>query len=217
MAATNTRARARCGANGSKRRSFLSKLRLFRRRDDGSAAVEFALLALPFFALVMFTFELGLGFVANKVLEIGTDTVARQIRVGQLQLRAFDPDTAGDEEAAQREGMAEFREALCDQATMTIFFDCSKLLIDVQMIATWANAPGNPGRDETTDSEGNVKLGSISSSGFNFAPGGRQSINVVRVFYEWPTIMNFNDSESYAWVDDKRLMMATAAFVNEPF
>ena len=44
----------------------------FIRRKDGSAAVEFALVAAPFFALIFAVFEIGYAFLAQQVLQTAT-------------------------------------------------------------------------------------------------------------------------------------------------
>ena len=64
-------------------------LRRFRRNRRGSAAVEFALVAPVFFALLFAIIETALVFFAGQVLETITQDSARQILTGQAQTAAF--------------------------------------------------------------------------------------------------------------------------------
>ena len=57
----------------------------FRRSSDGSAAIEFALLALPFFVLIFATIEAFIAFAGEQLLENAVDTMARQVRTGQAK------------------------------------------------------------------------------------------------------------------------------------
>jgi Flp pilus assembly protein TadG len=56
----------------------------FRKREDGAAAVEFALVALPFFALMFAVIELSIFFFASRYLEDQVFNVSRRILTGQI-------------------------------------------------------------------------------------------------------------------------------------
>jgi Flp pilus assembly pilin Flp len=56
----------------------------FGRRDDGAAAVEFALVALPFFALVVAVIELGIFYLASRFLEDGVFNASRKVLTQRL-------------------------------------------------------------------------------------------------------------------------------------
>jgi len=60
-------------------------LRRFRRNHRGSAAVEFALVAPMFVALLFAIIETALMFFASQVLETVTQDSARTIMTGQAQ------------------------------------------------------------------------------------------------------------------------------------
>lgn len=206
-------------ADRKPRRSLLSR---FRKAEEGTAAVEFAMVALPFFMLLGFIAELGISYFANKVLSFSVDNVSRQIRVG-----TFDLGVAAGADASTRK--AAFQAQLCNQFGMEIFFECDKLIVDVRTVASWADRPSDPAREEeATDDDGNVIFDSsgnpileesenLYEDNFDVAPGGRLTINVVRVYYDWPTLMDFNKSQSRTWMNGKRLMSSSSAFLNEPF
>lgn len=63
--------------------------RRFRRNGAGSAAVEFALVAPVFFALLFAIIETGIMFFASQVLETITQESARQVLTGQVQTAAL--------------------------------------------------------------------------------------------------------------------------------
>ena len=57
----------------------------------------------------------------------------------------------------------------------------------------------------------------ISVNNFSYQPGGPGDIVVVRLFYQWPvyvSLLGFNLSNM---TGGKRLLVATAAFRNEPY
>src|ERR1035441_3383872 len=70
--------------------SVRKALRRFRRSRRGSAAVEFALVAPLFFALLFAIIETALMFFASQVLETVTQDSARMILTGQAQTLLYD-------------------------------------------------------------------------------------------------------------------------------
>ena len=66
-------------------------LRRFRRNRRGTAAVEFALVAPIFFAVLFAIIELALTFFASQILETVTQDSARLIMTGQAQNAAYSP------------------------------------------------------------------------------------------------------------------------------
>jgi Flp pilus assembly protein TadG len=64
-----------------KTRRFLSR---FRRNENGGAAVEFALVAMPFIGLVVAIIELGIFFFASRHFEDGVFNASRQVMTQRL-------------------------------------------------------------------------------------------------------------------------------------
>ena len=58
------------------------------RRNDGAAAVEFALVAAPFLALVFAIMETAIVFFAGQALETAVADTSRLIMTGQAQTKA---------------------------------------------------------------------------------------------------------------------------------
>src|SRR5262249_28134914 len=90
---------------------FSKILRRFRSSQRGSAAVEFAMVALPFFGMLFAIFEFGLMFLAGQVLETVTQDSARLVYTNQAQASKFDATI--------------FKNDLCDRLS-GLLFDCQK-------------------------------------------------------------------------------------------
>src|ERR1700726_2423177 len=86
----------------------------FARREDGAAALEFAIVAAPFIALVLATVQTTLAFFAGQVLESAVADSSRQILTGSAQ-------NAGMSQSA-------FATAVCGK--VQALFNCSNLMID---------------------------------------------------------------------------------------
>ena len=101
----------------------ISRCKLFLKDERGANAVEFALLALPFFGLLLGVIQLGLIFLAGQSLEQAVDNAAREIRTGQTRTI----NTA----------VNIFRTNLCDD--IPIIMDCeNNLQVSVQSFASFA-------------------------------------------------------------------------------
>jgi Flp pilus assembly protein TadG len=167
-------------------------LRRFRRNRRGSAAVEFALVAPIFFAVLFAIIELALVFFASQMLETVTQDTSRLIMTGQAQNAAYT--------------QASFKDAVC--AKLTVMFDCvNGVSIDVQSYKQFS----------TVDIADPIDAGKNFVPPNNYLPGGPGDIVVVRLFYKWPlfvTGLGFNPANI---AGNKRLLTATAAFQNEPY
>jgi len=183
--------------------TFRKMLRRFRGNRRGSAAVEFALVAPVFFALLFAIIETAIMFFAGQVLETITQDSARTILTGRAQTGAVT--------ACQSSGAA----APCTQATFKAYvctqipalFDCNNLYIDVTSFSSFSTVT----LPSHIDASGNF------DTTMGYSPGGSGDIVVVRLFYQWPlfvTGLGYNISNV---TGNKRLLVATAAFKNEPY
>jgi Flp pilus assembly protein TadG len=166
-------------------------LRRFRRNRRGSAAVEFALVAPVFFALLFAIIETAIVFFAGQVLETITQNSARFVMTGQAQTAAYT--------------QAQFKTYVCGQ--IPALFTCANVYVDVESFSGFANVTLN----SQIDGSGNF----VNNMQYN--PGGPGDIVVVRLFYQWPlfvTGLGYNISNLSG---SKRLLTATAAFRNEPY
>jgi|SRR5215469_7934572 len=163
----------------------------FVRAKEGATAVEFAIVAAPFVALIIAILEVGVVFFAQQVLQTATNKAARLIMTGQAQNGNF---TA-----------AQFRQAVCNEATA--LFTCSSIYVNVQTYSSFTNiVMANP-----------VQNGQFAPSGLNYNPGGPGDIVVAQTFYQWPVFiapLAFNLANING---NKLLLVGTAAFRNEPY
>jgi Flp pilus assembly protein TadG len=168
-------------------------LRRFRRNRRGSAAVEFALVAPVFFALLFAIIETAIIFFAGQVLETITQNSARMVLTGQAQTAAYT--------------QSQFHDYVCSQ--IPALFNCNNLYVDVQ------SYPSGTFSSVSISTQIDASKNFINNMQYN--PGVAGQIVVVRLFYQWPlfvTGLGYNISNLSG---SMRLLSATAAFVNEPY
>jgi Flp pilus assembly protein TadG len=171
--------------------------RRFGRDDSGSAAVDFSLVAVPFFALFFAIVETGIVFFAGQVLETGIQDSGRLLFTHQAQ------DT----------GMTatQFKADLCNR--VSVLMNCTGVDIDVKYYPAGSTITIT----DPIDSGGNYDP---SGLGYTTAPAGSTGTIVARAFYQWPLIVtglgyniaNIGRNTS----NSKRLLAATTAFHVEP-
>jgi len=164
----------------------------FLRDSKGATAVEFALVAAPFLALIIALLQTFLVFFAQELLESVVRQSARLVMTGQVQ--------------SQNLSQTAFQQQVCNQ--VRIFFNCSGLMVDMRVANAWSTADTSL-LTPTYDGNGNV-------NNMQFNPGTAGDIVVLRVMYIWPVMLGplgFNLSNISS---GNRLIMASAAFQNEP-
>ena len=62
-----------------------------------------------------------------------------------------------------------------------------------------------------------TRNGNLKTTTFGYAPGGPGDIVVVRLMYQWPIYVSLLGFNLANMAGNKRLIMATAAFRNEPY
>ena len=171
----------------------------FRRNKKGSAAIEFAMVAAPFFLMLLAIFEFALMFFAGQVLETATQDAARLIFTNQAQAQGFKAD--------------DFKKALCTK--VALFFDCQNSVeVDVGVFSQFSAIPSQALASP-------IQNGKLQAN-FNYSDPPPGSTVIVRTFYKWPIFLsiggfnlaNFvggsNNSEGF------NLLTAVAAFRVEP-
>ena len=166
--------------------------RRFARRQDGAAAVEFALVALPFLALTFAIIETALVFFAGQTLEAAVAESARLIMTGQAQNANY---TAAD-----------FKTQVCNR--IAGLFDCNGgVYVDVKSYSTFgAISSAQPVTNNQFDA---------SKVGYSLAGPG--CIQVVSLYYQWPIYVSLLGNNLTNINGNRRLLVATAVFCNEPF
>ena len=137
----------------------ISCARRLAREEDGAAAVEFAMVAAPFLALVFAIMETAIVFFAGQALETAVADSARLIMTGQAQTQGF--------------SQTAFKNAVC--AKVYGLFDCQAgVKVDVKTYTQFSSVNlTNP-----VDQNGNL------IENFTYQPGGPGDIVVVRLYYQ---------------------------------
>lgn len=168
-------------------------VRLFIRDDKAATAVEFALLALPFFALIFGIIEVGLVFLVSTTLENAVAASGRQIRTGELQ-------SAGGTAAT-------FKNAICANMSWLGSSCATNLNVDVRTYTSFgAVTTPNP-----------VVNGAFQQNQMTFTPGVAGDIVVVRAYYQWTIFTPLLNAALVNLGSNKHLISATVAFRNEPY
>ncbi|HEY5280133.1 MAG TPA: TadE/TadG family type IV pilus assembly protein [Pseudolabrys sp.] len=166
--------------------------RRFARRQDGSAAVEFSLVALPFLALMFAIIETALVFFAGQTLEAAVADSARLIMTGQAQTANF--------------SAADFKTQVCNR--IAGLFDCTGgVYVDVKSYANFgAISSASPVTNNQFDP---TKVG--------YSLAGPGCIQVVSLYYQWPIYVSLLGDSLSNLSGNYRLLAASAVFKNEPY
>lgn len=162
-----------------------------KKNEDGSTAVEFALVGVPFVIMVIGIIEMALMFTTQSLLEASTSEAAREIRTGAVQ---------------QGGGESLFEDVLCDFAT--VFMDCNALQYQVVSVDSFQDAEDLP--DAEFDDEGDLQ-----DQGFD--AGGVSDVVMIRIAYKYPIktpmmqLMLTNNSDS------NRILLSTVVLQTEPY
>jgi len=170
--------------------------RCFVRRQDGAAAVEFALVALPFLALIFAIIETALVFFAGQTLEAAATESARLIMTGQAQAAGYNQSTFKSQ-------------VVCGYLQSGIsLFDCANgVEVDVKSYSTFAAINTTPP----------VNNGQLDTTNLAYTPGAAGDIVVVRLYYQWPIYLSLLSNSLANLNGSMRLLVATSVFRNEPF
>lgn len=165
----------------------------YARDNRGAAAVEFALIAAPFFFLIFGLLEVCMIFIMAAILDHGVANASRPLRTGVSQTAGMSAE--------------QFREMLCGE--LMGMMDCeNRLYFDVQTVSGFASTPsGSPLNS----------AGLIDDEDFGFNPGGPNDIIAVRVFYEWDLFTPVITAPLANMAGHRHLIQSNAVFRNEPF
>lgn len=167
-------------------------IRRFKDDRRGATAIEFSMLALPFFLCLFAIIETSISFTAGQVLADATDDMARGIRTGQI-----DPATMNQ---------AQFRDELCTRMEAMFPDGCPDLAFDVQQYASYSAVPKSYP----------IAGGRLNTAGFGYNPGGPGTINSMRVVYEWPVTIDVMKQYLANLEGGNILLFSTVTWRNEP-
>ncbi|MGB1077420.1 MAG: TadE/TadG family type IV pilus assembly protein [Bdellovibrionales bacterium] len=119
------------------------------KKEDGSTAIEFALIAIPFVFMLIGIIELSLYFATTSLIHGAAETAARLIRTGQVQQSLGDPQQM-------------FEDALCEHAAT--FVNCNDIQYEVITLANFGDFENYPPQ---YDDDGNLITSGFSAGGVN--------------------------------------------------
>lgn len=182
------------GPERPKKRRML--LRPFLRDKRGATAIEFAILALPFSALLFAILESCISFASQQLMANITDDIARRLRTGQIR------------EAEIQDNPEKLKKMICDQLDVVVTANCPGLDVDLQSFDSFDKIAAIRVKYLNKD---------LDTTGFKVDPGPAMSKNLLRVFYRWPVMTDFLKISMSNLDGGKVLHFASAAWQNEPF
>lgn len=165
--------------------------RVWARREDGATAVEFSMMALPYFMLTIGIIEISMMFASANLLEGAAGSASRLIRTGELQ------QSGGDTAAT-------FRDAVCEYAVALI--TCDDIVIEAQLMDSFSDYDSLAA---SYDVDGN-----LVSGGFDI--GGSSDRVLVRVGYNYDMMTPFI-GPLIAGADGTVSFLSTVVLQTEPY
>ncbi len=193
-----------------KSRKIKSRLARFfhktKTNTEGATAIEFAMLGIPFTALLFSIVELSVLFFMKSTVEHAMSEVSREIRTGEFQ------STGG--------GADEFKAAIC--AKMKGIGNCNRLRIDVVSSSTgkFSNLNLPPPIPQCTGTPSEIAACQAAppvmppSTYTNTASG---EVVIVRVQYVHPLAIPSALTQLANAQGNTHVITTTTAFKNEPF
>jgi Flp pilus assembly protein TadG len=160
----------------------------------GTTAVEFALVAPAFFALLIAIFEVTLFLFAQQTLQNAAVSAGRMIMTGQVQ-------NAGTTQSV-------FASDVCPMVSAV--FTCANLMINVQNYSDFSSANTS---EPTLTYNGN---GTVSNT-WAYDPGAPGQVMVVQLIYQWPIVGGPFGYVLSSLGNGTTEMMGVTAFRVEPY
>ena len=175
----------------------ISRRRLAKRMrthgKNGSAAIEFAMVAPVLFLFLFGIIETGIIFFAASMLQNATSDAARQIRTGQL---------SGTITAAQ------IRTAVCAEVDGLINDCTTGLQVDMRSYSNF----GAASYPSVTKADG-----SVDTTKLQVQSAADCSIVLLRTFYGWSIMTPLMTPLLQSGSSGKALLTSSAAFRTEPY
>lgn len=177
----------------------LQKLRPFRRfarAKRGTTALEFAMVAMPFFLLTIGLAEVSMMGFAQTTLDLAVSNAARQIRTGQAQNGGL--------------SKADIERRICDEINNLMMLECDdNLFLDVDSFSSFVDA--------SASADNPIEDGEFQEDGFGYSPGAPSDIVVVRAYYRWKVLTPMFEPVFQNVSSGERILVSTMMFRNEPY
>lgn len=170
----------------------------FKKNEDGTTAIEFAMVATPFFILVFMLIGFALYFFVMNSLDKGMDQTSRLVRTGQAQKANM---TVND-----------FKQGVCKGAGDWI--KCNKVEVFVQKFPNWQSVSPQTclnasGAQVTNSASGSDPIATYS--------GASSDIVLVTTCYKWEFAQNIPFVKLGNMSDGSMMMQTATAFRTEPY
>ncbi|MCJ2007900.1 TadE/TadG family type IV pilus assembly protein [Methylobacterium sp. J-092] len=182
-----------------------SPIRTFAAAAEGAAAVEFALVSLPFLALVGAIIQIAFVIWAGQNFDRTVQNAVRGLFTGQFQIA-----NSGTTSAAVL--LQKLNDAMCGTGANRAFtlFDCSSVKIDVSLASSFAAGSSATPMNATTRTWNN-------GFGTSYACAKPGSIVVVTAAVKVPVFFSLLDLAQMSFADGTHLLQSTAVFRTEPY
>ena len=174
---------------------LIARGRSFARDERGVTAIEFGILALPFFTLIFAIIETAMMFFASQVLDSAVEDATRMIRTGQAQNANYTID--------------DFRTYMCGY-TFNLF-NCNNIQLKIDKISSFSSVVINPTVQTCT------LITCTWSLTQTYTPGVGRDVIQVSAYYRWPLLVVLPYFNLKNQPDNYRLLSAIRVFRNEPF
>jgi Flp pilus assembly protein TadG len=173
-------------------RKLCGSTRRYSKAEEGSAAVEFAMVGVPFFYMLFAILETGLVMFTEYTLQASVQEASRLVKTGQ----------------AQKAGMsaAQFKSKVCE--TAGIIIDC------MGQATVYVNAMPNFNALNAA-APSMMTVGPDGTQGFN--AGLPSQATAIVVTYDWDFALPFMRVFSNLPGGQKRRLIGFAIFRNEPY
>jgi Flp pilus assembly protein TadG len=173
--------------------------RLFGRSRRGTTAVEFAILAVPFWLFVLFIFELGLDFYVQLALDYAVQQGARRLQTGAVSAAA---------------SVAAFKTD-CFCPPVAAFLNCNQITVTAYALGTndyYLNAQGGGGFVPTTG-------GALNTSSWTFSPGAPSGAMFLQAVYTSVSVVGqlLPGLSMTSGSNQVHVTTSSAGFVNESY
>lgn len=167
-----------------------------RQDQAGTVAVEFGIVALPFFTMIFAIIQLALLFFSDQLLETAVADAARLIRTGQAKSAGWTITT--------------FNTQVCSE--LYSLMDCTKL----QSYVTAYSQPTSISTSPPTIDPATGKYTPATQTYDSNANSGSYLV-LVSTYYQYPSLFSALGLSVADQSNGTRLIGAVAAFRNEPF
>lgn len=190
-----------------------SRLRNVTKNEDGTTAMEFAIVSMPFMMLLFGVMSVSLVYFWIFTLENAVWQASRDMRTGRFQTAEYKDPVTGDPLTgpALKKAMSDsFKKAVCDRTVIPS--DCqanTRVLVQAQSSFAAMTEPNCLKLDNT--------LVDDTTAEASFDPGSSSTVVVATACYQWKFGGSLPFFKIGNMADGSFLLQATAAFRTEPY